>query len=185
MLPYHLQPDEVTKLTVYKQNNSLIELIRLTIKGQLKKVPDLPCSLSQQRKTVLVDINNDRYHHGNYHENRSFSLLLLDLTCNQFELIEINLPPHETDVTVNSILNCIPFRSTSSLGKAKYRGLVDLKKVDMINREINLEENVMLKARDIYVPIPLGSDIDECVRASHFIINSPKSSKLRNLVGIS
>merc|ERR1711933_679247 len=52
---------------------------------------------------------------------------------------------------------------------------VDLKKVDMINREINLDENVTIRARDIFVPIPIDNDIDECVRASHFIINSPEA----------
>jgi len=51
---YQLRPDEVTKLQIYERRPSLIELIRLTVKGQLKKVPDMPCSLSQQRKWFML-----------------------------------------------------------------------------------------------------------------------------------
>jgi len=165
-----LQPDEVTKLQTYRPKISLIELIRLTIKGQVKKVSDLPCSLSQQRKTVFDNMNDDRNDDGNY--SPSFYLLLLDLSCNKFELAEINVPHRETHVTVNSILNCIPFHSTSSLGKAKYCGLVDLKRVEV---KTNVEETLMLKMRDIFVPIPIGNNIDECLHASNFIMNCPEA----------
>jgi len=111
---------------------------------------------------------------GNDIENfsSSFFLLLLDLTCDNFELVEIYVPHHETNITVNSVLNCIPFHSTSSLGKARYRGLVDLKRVKI---KTNFQENLKLKVRDIYVPIPLGHDIDECIHASNLIMNCPET----------
>merc|ERR1712194_197316 len=137
-----------------------------TIKGHVEKVPDLPCSLSHQKKTVFADMNDDE------NDISSFCLLLLDLTCNKFELVEIKVPHHETHITVNSILNCIPFHSTSSLGKAKYCGLIDLKRVEI---KTCPEENMMLKIRDIFVPIPIGNDIDECLHASNVIINCPEA----------
>jgi len=161
---YNLQSDEVTKLQHYKRTTSFIEEIRSTMKFQLKKVGDFRYSFCQQKRTVHVGTNGN----GNDGNHSSIFLLLLDLIRNKSELIEINVPHYGTDVTVNSILNCIPFGSKSSLGKAKYRGLVDLKRVDI---KINLEENVTLKAGDIFVPIPLDNDIDECVHASHFIMN--------------
>jgi len=107
--------------------------------------------------------------------DRCVLLLLLDLSQKKFEFIEMNFPLQETDVTVNYILDRIPFCTKTLLGKQTYRGIVLLSEGIEIN---NHDAKVMAKVGETLIPIPECNNREECVRASRYIMNRPEITLL-------